>query len=96
MTGLRRTPLYRALYRPNLLLGGEREPVLIAAILCGGVALSALNLVAIGIGFAVWATAIGLLRLMAKADPLMSRIYLRQLGYRPYYPARSRPFRGAR
>lgn len=92
---LRRTPLYRALYRPNLILGGEREPVLIAAILTGGVALSALNLVAIGIGFAVWVVAIGLLRLMAKTDAQMTRIYLRQLAYRAYYPARSRPHRGA-
>lgn len=92
---LRRTPLYRALYRPNLILGGEREPVLTAAILTGGVALSALNLVAIAIGFAVWVVVIGLLRFMAKTDPQLTRIYLRQLSYRPYYPARSRPHRGA-
>jgi type IV secretion system protein TrbD len=94
MTGLRRTPLHRALHRPNLFLGGERELVLITAIICGGVAVSALNLVAIAVGAGVWLVVIGLFRLMAKADPQMSRIYLRQIGYRPYYPARSRPARG--
>jgi type IV secretion system protein TrbD len=95
MSELRRTALHRALHRANLLLGGERELVLITAIICGGLAVSALNLVASAIGGSVWLIAIGLLRMMAKADPQMSRIYLRQLHYRPYYPPRSRPARGS-
>jgi type IV secretion system protein VirB3 len=95
MAELRQTPLYRALHRPNLFLGGERELVLVTAIVCGGVAVSALNLVATAIGVGVWLVVIALLRLMAKADPQMSRVYLRQIGYRPYYPPRSRPERGA-
>lgn len=93
MSTLRRTPLHRALHRPNLLFGGERELVLIAAIVCGGVAVSALNAVAAVVGLAVWLIAIGFLRMMAKADPYTSRIYLRQIGYGPYFPARSYPFR---
>ena len=92
MTALRRTAIYRALHRPNLILGGEREPVLVTAILCGGVAVSALNLVAAVIGLAVWLIAIGFLRMMAKADPQMSEVYLRQLRYPAYLPARSRAF----
>ena len=95
MAELRQTPLYRALHRPNLFLGGERELVLVTAIVCGGVAVSALNLVATTIGVGVCLVVIALLRLMAKADPQMSRVYLRQIGYRPYYPPRSRPERGA-
>jgi type IV secretory pathway TrbD component len=96
MTALRNTPLRRALHRPNLLIGGERELVLITAIVCGGLAVSALNVVAATIGGGVWVVSIGLFRMMAKADPQMSRVYLRQLGYRAYYPARSRPARGSR
>ena len=95
MSGLRATPLHRALHRANLLLGGERELVLITAIVCGGLAVSALNLVASAIGGGVWMIAIAFLRMMAKADPQMSRIYLRQLRYRAYYPPRSRPARGS-
>ena len=95
MTALRNTPLRRALHRPNLLIGGERELVLITAIVCGGLAVSALNFVASAIGGGVWIVSIGLLRMMAKADPQMSRIYLRQLRYRAYYPPRSRPARGS-
>jgi type IV secretion system protein VirB3 len=93
MTRLRRTPLHRALYRPNLILGGERELVLITAIICGGVAVSGLNLVSAAIGVAVWLIAIALLRMMAKADPRMSKVYLRHLRFAAYYPPRSRPFR---
>jgi type IV secretory pathway TrbD component len=93
MSGLRRTPLHRALYRPNLILGGERELVLITAIICGGVAVSGLNLVSFAIGVAVWLIAIALLRMMAKADPHMSKVYLRNLRFAAYYPPRSRPFR---
>ena len=33
------------------------------------------------------------LRLMAKADPKLRYVYLRQLLYKPYYPARSTPWR---
>jgi type IV secretion system protein VirB3 len=33
------------------------------------------------------------LRLMAKADPLMRQVYFRHRRYRAYYPARSTPFR---
>ena len=36
MNGRRRTIPYRALHRPNLFLGGEREPVLMTAILAPG------------------------------------------------------------
>jgi type IV secretion system protein VirB3 len=75
------------------MFGGEREPVLVTAILCAGVAVSALNLVAIATGTAVWLIAALFLRMMAKADPHMSKVYLRQLRYPAYLPARSRPAR---
>ena len=90
---LRHTAVHRVLHRPNLFLGGERELVLITAIACVGVAVSGMNLVAFGVGLGVWAFCIGLFRMMAKADPYMSKVYLRYLRYQPHYPARSRPFR---
>jgi type IV secretion system protein TrbD len=93
MGELRRTPIPRALHRPNLFLGGERELVLITAVICAGVAVSSLNLPAIVAGLLIWSVLIGLFRMMAKADPMMSRVYLRQLHAQSYYPARSRPSR---
>ncbi|MFZ1110268.1 MAG: conjugal transfer protein TrbD [Rhodomicrobium sp.] len=90
---LRRTPLYRALHRQNLLIGGEREPVLASAIACAGLPAASSNLVALTVGLGLWLFLIGVLRMMAKADPMMTRVYLRQLIHPAYFPARSRPSR---
>lgn len=92
---LHRLPFHRVLHRPGLFLGGEREPALITAIVAGGLAVSGMNTVSFVIGITLWFGAIPILRWMAKADPQMTRVYLRQLRYRGYYPARSRPFRTA-
>jgi type IV secretion system protein VirB3 len=45
------------------------------------------------IGVALWFSSIRILRAMAKADPNMRAVYLRQRRYKPYYPARATPFR---
>jgi type IV secretion system protein VirB3 len=84
MSALRITPLHRALYRPSLLLGGERELVLFTGLIAGGLIVSAMNLIATVIGLAVWFGCIGVLRPMAAFDPDLSKVYLRQLRYRAY------------
>lgn len=93
MSRLRRTPFYRALHRPNLFLGGERELVMTMGILCAGLIISSQNWVASIVGVLIWLVCLGFFRLMAKADPYMSRIYLRHMKYQAYYPARSTPWR---
>ena len=90
---LRHLPFHRVLHRPNLFLGGEREPALLTLLVAGGLAMSGMNWVSFLVGAALWFSAIPILRWMAKADPHMSRIYLRHIRYRGYYPARSRPYR---
>jgi type IV secretory pathway TrbD component len=90
---LRRLPFHRVLHRPGLFLGGEREPALMTAILSGGLAVSGMNTVSFTVGAAVWFACIPLLRWVAKVDPQMTKVYLRQIRYRGYYAARSRPFR---
>ena len=92
---LRRTPFFRVLHRPRLFLGGEREPTLIMAIVAAGLAVSGQNLVTCAVAGVLWFGCIGIFRQVAKADPQMSRVYKRQLKYRGYYPARSRPYRDA-
>jgi type IV secretory pathway TrbD component len=93
MGELRRTAMHRALNRPNLFMGGERELVLTSGLLCFGLGVSSVNLVTTVVGVMLWFVIIAFLRMMAKADPLMSRVYLRQLRYRLHYPPRSRPHR---
>lgn len=90
---LRRLPFHRVLHRPNLFLGGEREPALTTAIVAGGLAVAGMNAASFLVGALLWSTVTPLLRWMAKADPHMIKVYARQLRYRGYYPARSRPFR---
>jgi len=90
---LHRLPFHRVLHRPNLFLGGEREPALLTLLIAGGLAVSGMNTVSFLVGAALWFSAIPVLRWMAKADPYMSKIYLRHIRYRGYYPARSRPYR---
>jgi hypothetical protein len=46
MSDLRHTAFHRALHRPNLFLGGERELVMTTALLAGGLAIAAQNWVA--------------------------------------------------
>lgn len=90
---LRRTPFFRVLHRPRLFLGGEREPTLMMAIVAAGLAVSGQNIVTLIVAAVLWFGCIGIFRQVAKADPQMSRVYLRQIKYRGYYPPRSRPYR---
>lgn len=91
--GLRRTSLPRSLHRPNLILGGERNLVLTTGLVSLGLIITALNVPATIFGLAFWFGCIAALRQMAKSDPMMSRLYLRNIRYRGYYASRSRPFR---
>lgn len=92
-SALVRSRIHRALSRPNLLMGADRELVLVtglAAIILIFVVLTWVSTLA---GFALWTITIGLLRMMAKADPMMRRIYLRHIAYRPHYRPTSSPWR---
>ncbi len=85
--------IHRALSRPNLLLGGDRELVLLtglAAIILIFVVLTVYSAV---IGILVWTVVVAALRAMAKADPLMRRVYIRHVAFRPFYRATSTPWR---
>ena len=90
---LRCLPFHRVLHRPTLFLGGEREPALMTLIIAGGLAVSGMNFVSFAVGGMLWFCSIPLFRWMAKSDPQMTKVYIRQLKYRGYYPARSRPYR---
>ncbi len=93
METLRKTKVHRALHRPQLILGGERELVLFSGLVAGGIAVAALNIPAAVIGGIIWALCLYGLRRMAKADPILSKIFARQRKYADYYPAFSRPWR---
>jgi type IV secretory pathway TrbD component len=90
---LRTIPIRRAGTRENLFMGGDRELVMFSGLIAVALIFSAQELRATVFGLALWFGALFAFRLMAKADPKMRHIYLRNRRYKKYYPARSTPFR---
>ena len=89
---LKSVKVHSALNKPNLLLGGERELMLIVGLFAAVMVFIALTWQTFILGVAMWIILSMLLRMMAKADPMMSKVYLRQLKYRDFYAAHSTPF----
>ena len=75
--------------RPLLLLGGERTLVLCSGVIAGALVLSFGDLALAGVGIAFWIVILAVLQRMAKHDPELSRVYMRHLNKRLFYPARS-------
>ena len=94
-SSLQHTRIHRALSRPNLLMGADRELVLVTGLASVILIFVVLTWVSALFGLAVWTVIVGLLRMMAKADPLMRRVYLRHITYRPHYRPTSSPWRRA-
>lgn len=90
---LRTIPIRRAGNRQNLFMGGDRELVMFAGLMAFALIFSAQELRATVVGLLLWFGALFLCRLMAKSDRRLRHVYMRHRKYRPYYPARSTPFR---
>jgi type IV secretion system protein TrbD len=90
---LRTLPIRRVGNRDNLFMGGDRELVMFSGLVAGALVFSAQELRAGVFGALLWFGALYVFRLMAKADPKMRFVFLRQRRYKKYYPARSTPFR---
>ncbi|MGI2036337.1 conjugal transfer protein TrbD [Rhizobium panacihumi] len=90
---LDRVRIHRALSRPTLLFGADRELVLVTGLTAVILIFVVLTVVSAVVGFAIWILVVGALRMMAKADPLMRQVYLRHIKYRSYYRPTSTPWR---
>lgn len=86
----REVDVYESINRPNLLMGCEREPILVVAMMCAMLVFALLTFWSIVLGVGAWLVAIYTLRKMARADPMMTRVYSRHLRYAPFYPAQPR------
>lgn len=94
-TEISTTPIYHALTRPSLFMGGDREMVLLVMVVFGGIMVLGLTVQPIAslVCAATIISSIYCLRLAAKSDPRMRHKYLRSLKYRIVYRAHSRPYR---
>lgn len=91
MQQLRQIPIHRAVVRPLLLAGGERELVLLNAIIIAALVL--------GVGFHWFSFSVAALLAtvgqwglcyLAEYDPQFRQIYLRHLRYKDCYSAQGR------
>jgi type IV secretion system protein TrbD len=85
----REVVIHQSANRPNLLLGGDRELVLVMVMIAFGLAFSLASWWGVLLSAALWIASIAVLQRMGKADPLMRHVYLRHIRYRAFYPAKS-------
>lgn len=74
-------------------MGADRELVLVTGLAAAILIFVVLTLYSALFGIGVWIVVVAALRMMAKADPMMRRIYARHITYRPHYRATSTPWR---
>ena len=86
---LRRIPVQSSLHRANLVMGAERELALGSALAALLVGIGGMSLVSAGAAIVFWFCAIWALRRMARADPMMSKVWLRHVRQQVFYSARS-------
>jgi len=89
MERAREVTFHQSANRPNLLLGGDRELVLMTALLAAVLIFTLAKLWAAIAGVVFWLIALGVLRRLAKADPIMRQVYIRHIKYKPFYLAKS-------
>src|ERR1051325_5307245 len=85
----REIPIHQSANRPHLILGGDRELVLFAGLTAACLAFTLASLIGIVVGLAFWLASVGVLSRMGKADPMLRHAYLRHLGYKSFYRAKS-------
>ena len=86
---MRTLPIHLSLHRHNHVMGAEREialSILLIAMLVGVGGMTWLSALAASVFYLV---GIMVARRMAKADPLMSKVWMRHIKQQLYYPAKS-------
>ncbi|MDN5069410.1 conjugal transfer protein TrbD [Aliarcobacter butzleri] len=89
---LLRADFYSALNKPNLIFGADRELILMTGVISFGLFFTGLTWITTITAIFLFLVNGFFLRLMAKADPLMRYIFIRQVKYKKFYFARSTPF----
>ena len=90
MDAPREMPFHQSANRPHLLLGGDRELVLVLGVLAAMLIFAVMTWWSIVAGVVLWLAAVAVLARMGKVDPLLRHVYVRHVRYRAFYPAKSR------
>lgn len=81
--------IHQSANRPDQLMGGDRELVLVSLLTSVALAFSLASWWGLGVSIAWYIGAMAVLKRMGKADPLLRQVYMRHIRYRPFYPAKS-------
>jgi len=85
----REITIHQSANRPNQILGGDRELVLITILIAVSLAFSLGTWWGFGVAVVFWLAAVAVLQRMGKADPLLRQVYMRHIRYQVFYPAKS-------
>ena len=85
--GARELPIHTAAHRRILVLGGDRELVLLAALLCAMLGIAVLTWWSVLLALLLWLASVAGLAHLARRDPLFRLVYARHLAYRDFYAA---------
>lgn len=89
----RHTPIHQSLHRHNLVLGAERELAMSSALIALLVGIGGVTVISGIAAFMFWIAAIFVLRRMARADPLMSKVWMRHVKQQDLYSAKASRWR---
>ncbi|MCD7984334.1 MAG: VirB3 family type IV secretion system protein [Desulfovibrio sp.] len=89
----RRIPIHQSLHRHNLVLGAERELAMGSALIALLVGIGGVTVISGIAAFVFWIAAIFVLRRMARADPLMSKVWMRHVKQQVFYSAKASRWR---
>ena len=79
----REVVIHQSANRPHLLLGGDRELVLFAALLSAMLAFSLVTWWGVVAGVLLWLAAVAVLSRMGRSDPLLRQVYIRHVRVSP-------------
>jgi type IV secretory pathway TrbD component len=85
----REVVIHQSANRPNQILGGDRELVLIAMLTSISLAFALGTWWGIGLSVAFWVGAVAVLQRIGKADPMLRHVYLRHIRHKSFFPAKS-------
>jgi len=88
-SGPRKIDVHLALTRPLLLMGCEREPLLISATIAVTMVFVLGKIIFAILGVAFWALAVAVLQRMARSDYELTKVYVRHVRYATFYSAQS-------
>lgn len=89
----RRALIHQSLHRQNLVMGAERELAMSSALIALLVGVGGMTVISGIAAFVFWLAAIFVLRRMARADPLMSKVWMRHVKQQDLYSAKASRWR---